>query len=128
MSANDLGLAPLLHADDATGWLSTIVRRLVPPDAPCPRLGSDEWRAASEPERLASALQAAKAHYVEGLYLPQRLEDELSAARWAQASADAEAWAEAAGRVVRIGLGPSRAELVERRREVVLPVAWEASS
>ena len=127
VSAGDLGIAPMLHADAVTAWLSTVKRRLVPPGTAVPIFGSADWHNADDALRLASALQATKAHYIDGLYLPQRLEDELAAARWVQQCADAAEWAKAAGRVVGIGLGPSHAELVERRREVALPLAREAS-
>ena len=126
VSTGDLGIAPMLHADAVTAWLSTVKGRLVPPGSTVPTFASAEWHKADDALRLASALQATKAHYIDGLYLPQRLEDEQARARWAQQSVDAQEWAEIGSSVRETANAPTHAELVERRAEVVRPAAGGA--
>ena len=123
---DDLGIAKYLHSDAVTIWLSSIKGRLVPPGTAVPIFASAEWHKADDALRLTSALQAAKAHYVDGLYSPQRLEDELSRVRWVQDCEDAAEWAELASWVRRMANVPTYAELVERRAEVVRRAAGGA--
>lgn len=107
-----------LHCDDLTAWLREVVRRLVPAGTDLPLFGDDDWLAAPDPVRLASALRAAETWRVEGLYAAARLEDELRAHR-ANVAADEQAeWHEAAAWVHGY---VSHAELEDRRAEIVRP-------
>ncbi len=114
--SDDLGLAYYLHDDDVIQWLHGQHALLVAPGTDVPRLGSPAWHEASEPVKRAAALRAARAYYVDELFLPQRLEDELQAARYAQYVSELDAWQDAASRVVAIASAPSHEELQRRRR------------
>ena len=101
-------------------WVRDLLRNAG--EAELPLYGSAAWAAAPEPVRVASCVRAAEAWRLESdpHRIAARLEQELEAAQWC-AERDYDAWREIAGRVVRIGLGPTHAELVERRAEVVRP-------
>ena len=126
MSAN-LHLGRWGRRDEVTDWLDVVARRLVDPGVELPLLVSADWVVAPDNIKLASALRAARAWYLDGLCATQNAADELSRARWAQQYVDAQEWAEIASWVREMALAPTHAELVERRREVVLPAAREAS-
>lgn len=106
------------HHDDVSDWLVSILRRLTA-DPALPLYGSQEWHAAPDPVRLASALRAAEAWRLQGLYLAQDVKDELAATRWVEECRDAQEWAELGAWVRRMANSPTHAELVERRQQVV---------
>ncbi len=117
----DLNLGRWGHRDEVTDWLGVVARRLVEPGVELPLLGSGEWLHAPDNVKLASALRAARAWHLDGIYAAQNLADELSAARWVQQCEDAAEWAQIASQVRRMADTPTHAELVERRAQVVRP-------
>ncbi len=110
-----------MHTDEVREWLHVVTRRLVLAGTELPVFGSDEWLGAPDPVRLASALRAAEAWRLDGLYAAQDVADSLSAARWVQQCEDAAGWAEIGAQVRQMASSPTHAELLRRRAEIVRP-------
>jgi hypothetical protein len=114
ISMAGMGLGRYLLDDDPARWAAGFVRtRAAGRDVPA--YGSPEWQAADWQVQVASAVRAAESWRREGLFLEQRVADELAAYRYWQDVADAERFAEVAASVRRMASTPTHAQLAERR-------------
>lgn len=108
------GLDRFLLDDDPARWARGFVRKLAA-GRELPEYGSERWQQQPWEMQVASAVLAGECHRRDGLFLAQRIEDELATVGYWQEHDEATAWIEVARSVHALASEPTHADLVARR-------------